>query len=197
MMLREITITLLILAVCTTSLYSQNIKNKEDMQKVFETFALSTQDLDQSVKGFEAIVHMPIYPFAEILENQNISDKEDYICFTQEIFLSDETAVRINYTMFKETGDALKAAIFLSSDSAWIAHISSVRDKAKIGLKKCDFACFYRESEHFSTRFSYDNICLLVGINSKSMSENEMQHECYKYAKIIIERIKKMNDAKH
>ena len=90
----------------------------------------------------------------------------------------------------------MKVTNFLSSNSAWVARVVFVRDKEKLGLKKYYSVFFYDQHSQFALKCHCQNICLTLGVDSKKMEKEEVRQECFKYAKVIIERIKKMNDDK-
>lgn len=189
---------LFIFAILTECTYvdAQDVKNKEEMQNVFNLFVLKEQDFNKPLKEFKTFVSGSYYDFDEIIEKPDISEEDGFICLRQELKQDDDTRINAEYYFLKTTDDAMKVTNFLSSSFAEVARVVPVRRKEELGLKKYYSVFFYDEHEQFTLRFHCQNICLTLGVDSKKMEKEEVRQECFKYAKIIIERIKIMNDDK-
>ena len=196
--MKNLTFVLFILAILNTcaNVDAQDVKNKEEMQNVFNLFVLKEQDFNKPLKELKSYVSGPFYDFEEIIEKPDTPEEDDFICLRQELTLDDDTKINADYIIFKTTEDAMKVTNFLSSSFAAVARVVSLREKEELGLKKYYSVFFYDQHSQFALRCHCQNICLTLGVFSNTMEKEETRQECYKYAKIVIERIKKMNDDK-
>ena len=108
--MKNLTVMLFIFAILTECAYvdAQDVKNKEEMQNVFNLFILKEQDFNKPLKEFKTFVSRSYYDFDEIIEKSDISVKDDYICLSQELTLDDDTRIDADYIIFKTTEDAMK-----------------------------------------------------------------------------------------
>jgi hypothetical protein len=156
----------------------------------FKIFVLNSNDIDEPVTRFHEYCHTPVFPAYEFIGKPEISTKEDKICYSQEIFLKNETEIFVKYMILSTSEDAMKTANFISSDTAWVAHVLFIKSKEKIGLEKYATAYYYNESHDYVLVFQCKNIVVSVGIRKETGNKEELVRICNNYAKIIVERIK-------
>ena len=188
-LMRSIMISLFL---CSTVVHAQNMKNEEEMMNKFKKFILTKDDFGESLEKINGHFSFSVPPTYEFIGKPDISTEDYKNHYALELTLKDKTLISTDYTILDTPEDVMKAAIYISSDTAWTAHVLPAHAKKELGLEQYAAAFYYDEHYAYALRCQFKNILFDVSVHPGNEKKDEKTIQMVlRLAKTIIERIKK------
>ncbi|MBP5620947.1 MAG: hypothetical protein J6X44_02915 [Thermoguttaceae bacterium] len=185
-------------SIWNASSFAVDVKNKKEMQRTFETFALNKQDFNKPVEDYQERIRADWH--YEYVGKSGVSygefSIENYTRYEQEFYLNDKTKINIVYYFLKSPEDAMKTTNDLVSTIAVRACALTADCKDNLGTDSADSSYYHINNDYYALWVQCRNISLKLRVESGTLTPEEIKEECHKYVKTVVRRIKNITSHK-